>query len=162
MPFSNFYGGESIAHCSRIVPTRPIGAGVGVTSAPVLIKSAEQLRRFLEGTRGGWQWSDALLEELFETYDMRFFENRVLAAGVVSADSGSTSVTVSDVVKTDTGARIMLRLEAPAIGTTDMMSWHYFVELLAGEAGDGELSINLPLSEGKPETRFPGRIVADR
>jgi len=158
----NLFSGEPIAYRSRVIPTRPLGAGVGVTSAPVLIKNAEQFNSFVDGTRYGWQWDQARLDELFKKYNASFFENRVLAAGVVSAGSGSTRVTVSNVIKTDTGVQIILRLESPEIGTADMMSWHYFVELLAEEVGDGDVSTNLPVSKGRSRRGFPDVIVADR
>lgn len=161
-PFQNLLRRDPIAHRSRIVPTRPLGAGIGVTSAPRIIDGVDQLRRFINGSRYGWQWNEVSLNELFAAYDERFFENRVLAAGVVSASSGSTIVTVSDVIKTDKRIVIFLRLHAPSIGTADMMSWHYFVELLAEDVGDGDVSTNLPVSKGRSRRGFPDVIIADR
>jgi hypothetical protein len=101
--FKKLYSGEPIDYRIRVIPTRPLGAGVGVTSAPVLIKSVEQFRSFVDGAHYGWQWDQARLDDLFKKYNASFFETRVLAAGVVSASSGSTRVTVSDVIKTETG-----------------------------------------------------------
>ena len=160
--FKKLYSGEPIDYRIRVIPTRPLGAGVGVTSAPVLIKSVEQFRSFVDGAHYGWQWDQARLDDLFKKYNASFFETRVLAAGVVSASSGSTRVTVSGVIKTETGVRIFLRLESPEIGTADMMSWHYFVELLAEDVGDGDVSTNLPVSKGRSRRGFPDVIIADR
>ncbi len=161
-PFNNLYRGEPIAYHDRIVRTRPLSAGIGVTSAPTVIDGVDRLRSFLNGARHDWQWDDARLNEVIEAYDARFFEDRILAAGVVSAGSGSTKVTISDVTRTEAGILIILRLQAPSIGTADMMSWHYFVELFAEDVGDSEVLINLPLSKGVRNPGMPGRIIADR
>jgi len=158
----NRAGGEPIDFRYRIFRTRPLGSGAGVTSSPSLISSVQELRTFLSGAHISWQWADQSVSELVDAYDEHYFEDHVLVAGVVSAGSGSTRVNITGVSRTEEFLTVIFQLDRPAIGTADMMSWHYFVEIGSSDAGDLPLNINLPITRGNQNRGGRGWTVADR
>lgn len=160
--FRKFFQGESVPFRGRVIPTRPLGFGVGVTSEPTLIESIEKLQTFLDSAKHGWQWGSNSIDELLEDYNQAYFHGHVLICGAVSATSGSTQVVVNDVLQTEADLTIMIDMIFPNIGTADMMSWHYFVEIASEEVGERSLKINLPISNGGSHRGGHGFVIADR
>lgn len=142
--------GKSISRFARILRTPPEGEKAGVSTDPLILLSSNDLAKFLEESRVGWQFSEEDERLLKTVYDEDFFQNKVLIAGALGLNSGSIQVGIEDVLQTEDHLAVLFNFTFPERGTTDMMSWHYFIEIEAGEAADREAAksympnMNLP------------------
>lgn len=152
--------GDSIPYNARILRTAPMSYGVGLTTDPVIIYNTEDLCSFLLNAATGWQWKESDLAQMRLVYNDNFFHDKVLIAGVIGLTSGSIQLGVSEVTQTQTKLYVDFSLTYPQFGTSDMMSWHYFIEVSTLDAAGRTPSSNLPSSTGNP-IAGNGRMWAD-
>ena len=129
-----FMTGRSIPFYARILRTPPLSHTLGVSTNPLMISNRETLVTFLERVKYGWQLKDSDIRNLLDVYNNDFFHKNVLIAGAIGLNSGSIQVGVRDVLQTDDQLSVLFNFTFPEIGTMDMMSWHYFVEIAASDA----------------------------
>lgn len=128
--------GKSIPFSARILRTPPDAGTAGISTDPVIIYNIKQLSDFFEKSRCGWQFSDDDTDQLLAAYDDKFFLNNVLIVGAVGMGSGSIQVDIEDVIQEDETLTVVYQFEFPEVGTCDMMSWHFFIEISADDAAE--------------------------
>lgn len=142
--------GETVPCTAYVVKSPPLSSKIGVTDEPVILRSKAEYDTFMRSRRQGWQFTADQLETLGARYSETFFDERALIVGAVGAGSGSTLVEVKGVTDDGTHLIVNIALTAPEIGTMDMMSWHYFVDV-AADAADGRTAVSTaPPTRGRP------------
>ncbi|NLL91073.1 MAG: hypothetical protein GX222_01450 [Ruminococcaceae bacterium] len=126
--------GDSIGYFARILRTPPKGKTAGVSTNPVLLNSSDGLNEFLQEALIGWQFAEEDMLLIKAVYNDDFFKDKVLIAGALGLNSGSIQVGIEKVIQTKDYVAVLFNFTFPETGTADMMSWHYFVEVDAGEA----------------------------
>ncbi|HHX19448.1 MAG TPA: hypothetical protein GX728_03305 [Clostridiaceae bacterium] len=126
--------GNSIPFDARILRTPPRECTVGISTNPVIISNVDQLTVHLSKAQNGWYFNDTDVDNLLDVYNREFFRKNVLIAGAVGLNSGSIQVDIKDVIQTDEHLTVLFNFTFPELGTCDMMSWYYFVEVSANDA----------------------------
>ncbi|NLD11076.1 MAG: hypothetical protein GX671_04925 [Clostridiales bacterium] len=143
--------GQGMKFRSAIIRTPALGSNVGVGEKALIIRNAENFNDYLRRHTRGWQFSDEDLRSLKSDYDDAFFRDNILICGVFASNSGSTILKATHVDQTEGKIQISFSIEMPDKGTTDMMSWHYFVELEAAGTEGSTVETNLPAQEAEVE-----------
>ncbi len=132
--------GKSIPYFARIMRTIPLAPTLGISTNPVLLNNKDDLSSYLQKATCGWQFNEADVEKLLEVYNDGFFDKKVLIVGAIGLNSGSIQVDVKEVIQTDDELTVLFNFIVPDVGTADMMSWHYFVEIAASDADGRKLA----------------------
>lgn len=118
-----------------------------------VFRSREELDTYYEAnkdkyylnTRGGDIPSDSSIGfmDAVENYDSAFFAQKVVVSILVQESSGSVRHNILSVKQSNGITRIVLKREAPAIGTTDMAQWHILVELGKRDLAQTDIKVDI-------------------